>query len=97
MEGFLARYGEDTGLAILAVDVREDEATARAFFADLEVDVPVALDQAGEAQSAWGAIALPVHFWIDEDGIVRDGALGGIGPDLMAQGLGSILDVEVTP
>jgi hypothetical protein len=33
----------------------------------------------------------------DADGIVRDGALGGIGPDVMAQGLGTILpEVTVT-
>jgi hypothetical protein len=41
---------------------------------------------------------LPVHFWVDKDGIVRDGALGGLGPDVMATGLGSILPgVTVTP
>ncbi len=45
-----------------------------------------------------GALALPVHFWIDTDGIVRDAALGGIGPDVMAAGLGTILPgVTVTP
>jgi hypothetical protein len=39
-----------------------------------------------------------VHFWIDKDGIVRDGALGGIGPDVMARGLTSIMPgVDVTP
>jgi hypothetical protein len=36
-------------------------------------------------------IAPPVQFWIDEDGIVQDAALGGIGPDIMAEGLQSIL------
>ena len=47
---------------------------------------------------AWDAIALPVHFWIDAEGIVRDGALGGIGPDVMAEGLETILPgVDVTP
>ena len=46
---------------------------------------------------AWDALALPVHFWIDKDGIVRDGALGGIGPDVMATGLKTILPgVDVT-
>ena len=50
------------------------------------------------AQSDWGAYALPVHFWIDADGIVRYGALGGIGPDIMAEGLQTILPgVTVTP
>jgi hypothetical protein len=35
--------------------------------------------------------ALLVHFRIDADGFVRDAALGGIGPDVMATGLGTIL------
>jgi hypothetical protein len=40
----------------------------------------------------------PVHFWIDVDGVVRDGALGGIVPDVMARGVGTILPgVTVTP
>ena len=52
----------------------------------------------GAASETWDALALPVHFWIDADGIVRDGALGGIGPDIMARGLQTILpDVTVTP
>ena len=34
----------------------------------------------------------------DKDGIIRDGALGGIGSDVMARGLGTILPgVTVTP
>jgi thiol-disulfide isomerase/thioredoxin len=96
MAGFGARY-EDTGLVILPVDVREDEAAVAAFFKDLGLELPVGLDSDGKASAEWGALALPVHFWIDEEGIVRDGALGGIGPDIMAQGLQSILPgVEIT-
>jgi len=61
-------------------------------------NLTAALDTDGSAQAAWGAIRLPVHLWIDENGIVRDGALGGIGPDVMAQGLQAILPgVTVTP
>lgn len=97
MAGFQARY-DDTGLVVIAVDIKEDEPTVQAFFADLEIYFPVGLDLSGTAQAEWGAIALPVHFWIDEDGIVRDGALGGIGPDVMAAGLQTILPgVTVTP
>jgi thiol-disulfide isomerase/thioredoxin len=97
MAGFAARY-EDTGLIVLAVDIKEDEAAVQAFFGDLKLVFPVGLDTDGRAQAEWGAVALPVHFWVDADGIVREGALGGIGPDLMAQGLTTILPgVTVTP
>jgi len=97
MNGYAARYA-DTGLVVLAIDVREDEAVVDAFVRELNVTFPVGLDTDGTAQSDWGAFALPVHYWIDAEGIVRDGALGGIGPDVMAEGLESILPgVEVTP
>lgn len=97
MNGFASRYA-DTGLVVLAIDVREDEGTVASFAESVGATFPLGLDTDGAAQDAWGALALPVHFWVDAQGIVRDGALGGIGPDIMAAGLRTILPgVEVTP
>ena len=97
MSGFAARYA-DKGLVVVAVDIRENEGTVAAFAKRLSATFPVGLDADGAAQQAWGAYGLPVHFWIDKMGIVRDGALGGIGPDVMARGVASILPgVTVTP
>lgn len=97
MGGFAARYGPK-GLVVIAIDVREDEAVVSPFLNSVGVTFPVGLDRDGTAQAAWGAFALPVHFWIDAQGIVRDGVLGGIGPDIMARGLRAILPgVNVTP
>jgi thiol-disulfide isomerase/thioredoxin len=97
MNGFATRYAS-TGLVVVAVDVREDEGAVAAFAKGLGATFPIGLDTAGAAASRWDAIALPVHFWIDAEGIVRHGALGGIGPDVMATGLKTILPgVDVTP
>jgi cytochrome c biogenesis protein CcmG, thiol:disulfide interchange protein DsbE len=97
MNGFAARYAEEE-LVIVAVDIREEEGDVAAFAAGLNATFPLGLDTDGAAQEEWGAFGLPVHYWIDRDGIVRDGALGGIGADVMARGLQSILPgVEVTP
>jgi thiol-disulfide isomerase/thioredoxin len=97
MNGFSARYASN-GLVVIAVDVREDEGIVASFAQSLNATFPVGLDGDGAAQQRWGAVALPVHYWIDAKGIVRDGALGGIGPDVMAKGLESILPgVDVTP
>jgi cytochrome c biogenesis protein CcmG/thiol:disulfide interchange protein DsbE len=97
MNGFAVRHADD-GLVIVAVDIREDEGTVATFAESLRATFPVALDTDGAAQQAWGAYGLPVHFWIDAEGVVRDGALGGIGPDIMARGLRTILPgVDVTP
>jgi thiol-disulfide isomerase/thioredoxin len=97
MNGFSVRYA-DSGLVIMAVDIREDEAVVKAFADGLNATFPVGLDGDGTAQRAWGAFALPVHFWVDANGIVRSGALGGIGRDLMASSLQKILPgATVTP
>jgi thiol-disulfide isomerase/thioredoxin len=97
MNGFAVRYADD-GLVVIAVDVREDEGTVAAFSSSLNVMFPLGLDPDGSAQRAWEAFALPVHFWVDAEGVVRDGALGGVGADVMARGLGLILpDIDVTP
>jgi thiol-disulfide isomerase/thioredoxin len=97
MNGFAARYAA-AGLVVVAVDVREDEGTIAAFAQQMKAQFPVALDADGSAQRAWDAVALPVHFWVDRDGVIRAGALGGIGPDEMATQLGTILPgVTVTP
>jgi thiol-disulfide isomerase/thioredoxin len=97
MSGFAGRYGA-TGLVVIAIDVREDEGAVAAFAEGLGATFPLGLDSDGTAAATWDAIALPVHFWIDAEGIVRDGALGGIGPDVMAAGLRKIMPgVDVTP
>ncbi len=90
MAGYAARYGSQ-GLTIVAVDVRESADLVRPYMQSLGITFPVALDADARAQQTWGAYALPVHFWIDAGGTVRFGALGGIGPDAMAQGLQSIM------
>jgi len=97
MNGFAARYA-DEGLVVIAVDVQEEEGAVAAFADGLGATFPLGLDSDRAAADAWDAIALPVHFWIDADGIVRDGALGGIGPDVMVEALKSIMPgVDVTP
>ena len=97
MNGFATRYAEND-LVVLAIDVKEDEGTVAAFAESLSATFPLGLDPTGANAEEWDAIVLPIHFWIDADGIVRDGALGGIGPDIMARGLQTILpDVIVTP
>ena len=97
MNGFAARYADD-GLVVLAIDVKEEEGVVAAFAQGLSATFPLGLDADGSVAETWEAIALPVHFWIDAEGIVRDGSLGGIGPDIMAAGLQKIMPgVDVRP
>jgi thiol-disulfide isomerase/thioredoxin len=90
MNGFAARYA-DAGLVVLAVHVKEGAEAVKPFVEELGVTFPVGLDEDGSRAAAWDAVALPVHYWIDEQGVVREAALGGLGPDQMAAGLETIL------
>lgn len=97
MNGFATEYA-DEGLVVVAIDVKEEEGLVAAFAQGLNATFPLGLDGDGHVSEAWDAVALPVHFWIDAEGIVRDGSLGGIGPDIMAAGLRTILPgVDVQP
>jgi cytochrome c biogenesis protein CcmG/thiol:disulfide interchange protein DsbE len=89
MERARRELGEQ--LEIVAIDVREDEATAAAFAEDLVLQMPVGLDTDGRARDAWSAFAMPVHYWLDADGVIRHSAFGGIGPDIMLQGIRSVV------
>jgi len=97
MQRFVDRYGSQ-GLTVLAVDVREGTPVVRAFVNSVGATFPVLLDPDGAAEERWAAFALPIHFWIDRDGIIRDGALGELGAGRMALGLESIMPgVAVIP
>ena len=97
MESFALRYA-DTGLVVLAVHVKDDPGAVAALTQKLGITFPIGLDPSGSAAHDWRAVALPIHFWVDRDGIVRAGALGGVGPDAMAAGLATILPgVPITP
>lgn len=97
MGDFAARYS-DSGLVVIAIAIREEEGAVAAFAQSLNAIFPIGLDADGSAAAAWDAVALPVHYWVDRDGIIRAGAFGGIGPDVMAEKLSTILPgVDVTP
>lgn len=90
MNGFAARYGE-AGLVVLAVHVGEEAAAARQFIEELHITFPVALDEDRSRADTWYAADLPVHFWIDRSGVVREAAVGALTPQLRTHNLAVIL------
>jgi thiol-disulfide isomerase/thioredoxin len=85
-------------LGIVLVDVREEPATVAAFAKALKLDVQIGIDKGGAAQRAWSAYALPIHYWLDGDGIVRGVAYGGLGPEQMRPNIQSVVPgASLTP
>jgi thiol-disulfide isomerase/thioredoxin len=81
----------DRGLVVMLVDVREDADLVAAFVKPFELDSPVGLDTVGRAQRAWGAFALPIHYFIDADGIVRSVLYGEPSPPMFEEALVKIV------
>ena len=97
MNGFLARYSS-AGLVVLAIDVKEAEGTVATFARRVPANFPFGLDLDGAAQREWDVLAMPVHFWVDREGVIRHAAPGIVGSAGMVHGLQQILPgVTVTP
>ena len=78
-------------LYVFVVDVGEERQTVRQYMQQLEIDLPVGVDEDGVAQAAWGTYALPVHVFIDADGIVQEIVYGGSPVDIWDQAIALIV------
>jgi len=89
----MERYNRqlDGAMTILVVDVGEDQATVTEFMEALEFGLPVGVDEEGRVQAEWGAYALPIHFWLDEGGIVREVVYGGAPPEIFIQAITAVV------
>lgn len=85
------RQHADTDLAIIAINVGQDAATATAFLEQLEVGYPAALDSARVISARYGVQGLPVSFFIDRNGRISGRILGGGDERTLAAQLARIL------
>ena len=67
------------GFRVLAINVDEDVALARAFVDEVGMSFPVLLDSNREVSRSYRAPGFPTHYLIDRDGDIR---YSGIGFDL---------------
>jgi len=88
MEAFAAA---NPGVTLLVIDVLEPLDVVQSLADETGTTLPVGLDPEGQAQMAWNAYALPVHFFIDKEGIVREYIYGGPGPDQFLAALKKVL------
>jgi thiol-disulfide isomerase/thioredoxin len=85
MKDYATQLGDE--MTVLVVDVGEDRATVQSFVKSLKFDLPVGVDADGSVQRTWGAYALPIHYWLDDQGIVRDIVYGGAPPEIFIQAI----------
>lgn len=89
MDAANAQYGDR--LVIVAVDVKEDAATAAALVAQTGFVARMAVDRDGTGQASFGAFVLPIHYFIDKDGVIRDVLYGEASVPEFAAGIRSVL------
>lgn len=78
-------------LTVVLVDVGEQRSVVRQFMQDLGVNLPVGLDEDAAVQRQWGAYALPVHLFVDGDGVIQDIVFGGAPPEVWDEALSKIV------
>ncbi len=89
MEDYATQLGDQ--MNILVVDVGESRQDVKAFMKSLDFSLPVGVDDDGSVQRSWGAYALPVHYWLDADGIVTDIVYGGAPPEIFIQAITDVV------
>lgn len=68
---------KDDGIAMVAINVGEDEDTIFSFMADYPIDFTVLLDASGDIINRWPVKGLPTTYVIDAQGRVVYQAIGG--------------------
>lgn len=67
---------EKEGIAMLALNMGEDEDTIFIFSADYPTDFPILMDQSGEVIEQWPVKGLPTTYVIAPDGTIAYRAIG---------------------
>lgn len=67
---------KDEGIAMLALNMGEDEDTIFIFSADYPTDFPVLMDQSGEVIEQWPVKGLPTTYVVAPDGTIAYRAIG---------------------
>jgi cytochrome c biogenesis protein CcmG/thiol:disulfide interchange protein DsbE len=79
------------GLAVLAIDVQEPAVAVRDYVVRHDLDYSIGLDPTAAVKAIYGGWALPSHFFLDRNGVIRDRYLGQLTAELMEQHLRTII------
>lgn len=71
MPAIQARYNDRGDFAVLAVDFGENAQQVQNFLTEIQVELPVLLDQDGSVQDLYRVRGYPSSFFVDGDGVIR--------------------------
>lgn len=73
----------DAGLVTLAVDIGEDPETVRGYMERTNLPFVVVLDQDTEVAAGYRISGIPTHYFVDDEGILRDRRIGPMSKEEM--------------
>lgn len=82
---------EAEGLELIAIDVQETAEIVTDYMATYDLTYTGALDPSGSIMRSYGVFGLPTHYFIDDEGIIRDRFYGPMSLEQMEERLASIL------
>lgn len=85
-----AHLAQERGVQIVAVYLGEDKAAVDPFAASLGLTYRHVPDPKKALASAWGVNGIPVHWFIDADGVIRSTQVGILGPDRITELLAEV-------
>lgn len=78
------RYA-DRGVVVLGVNISEDNAAVKAYAERMGLTFPIGADPASAIADEYAVGAIPAHYFVDADGVVRDIRVGGLATATMSE------------
>lgn len=71
------------GVVVLGINITEDNTAVKAYAQRVGLTYPIAADPNSAVADVYSVSAIPAHYFIDRDGVVRDIRVGALSPDTM--------------
>lgn len=82
---------KDKGLVILGVNIKENESKVLKFAKDYKMTYPILLDIDGTISDAYRVFGIPMSFFIDRNGLIKDSFIGMLTKEDLSKKLTMIL------
>jgi len=82
---------KDKGFIILRVNIKENESKVSKFVKDFKITYPVLLDIDGSVSNEYQVFGVPMSFFIDKNGIIKDTFVGMMTKEDIEKRLSAIL------
>ena len=75
------------GLSVLSVNYDETPDVIKSFMSELKLNLTVVIDLQTKVSRRYGVVQLPISYFIDPQGIIRERIIGEIKPDVLQKTL----------